>query len=250
VDRLASLRVHLIYHTVFGDLATAHSVGLQMVESSRDKGSPSDITQALRYAAHAWRYAGDVEASMNALLECYELAEKYRVATAASTAAERLALLHLDSGDLASSNAWLERAQAWVAEDEMTRDNLATLLARLCIARGDFSMAYALGSASPNQILSDPILRRRIERAAVWLVLASFVDASHPSFPIVFDDLQFNHFALRGRGGQDFPAFALFVAMSRAGNPDQARTEMAAYINHFRRERGPMPKYIKDTLVT
>jgi hypothetical protein len=76
------------------------------------------------------------------------------------------------------------------------------------------------------------------------------VDRIREDVAIVREDLQFNHFALRARGGQDFPAYSLYHAMRQMGSADQARSELVAYIDHFRRERGPVPKYIKDTLTS
>jgi hypothetical protein len=231
-DRRAALHCDIVFHSVYGDLDVAIEAGRQLIALEREDGSPIQLARALRHAAMPLRYSGEHDAAVLQLVEAYQLATRYRLASAARNAADTLATLNLHIGDLDAAETWLERGCEWLesAEESVAQTSLARVRMRIAIARHD--------RADPSDSdlrLDDPVTRRCLEASALWALCGSGL----PTDTVYVE--RFWRLYLKGRhlGGQDLSTAGFVHLYRRSGKGAAAQALLNQYLQ-VRRERGPL----------
>lgn len=150
-----------------------------------------------------------------------------------------------------TAEEWYRIGRACLMEPStyMGADHSAYLGARIAILAGDLTTAIARARSFPwENLLSDPIPRRRAARTAVWLHLAEVAALDMSITLELFDQLARDFERFKTRGSQDLTAHALYVVMRCTKGRAKAREHLQTYVSCYRRERLELPVYIRNAL--
>jgi DNA-binding SARP family transcriptional activator/tetratricopeptide (TPR) repeat protein len=249
VDELARLQVELIYHTAYGDLDIATSVAERAIVLERKVGDPAALARALRFAAYPFRRCGLHDVAIRSLEEALHLAEKYRLGSAALPAINGIVSSLIETGDLIAANKWYARAMDWVgsAEDTAATLSIKVLGAQLALAGGRVAEAAAIYGEGLAEVNADPMMRRSSHTISVHLRIQLAQGKPRPTVSDI-DTLQRLHTSAWAFGGQDYPAMALFSALTAVGQGPRALAILQQYATKHRRERWPLPTEMRLAL--
>jgi DNA-binding SARP family transcriptional activator len=242
ISERARLRVAAIYHSAYGDLAKSVQAVEEWIAFERRFWTRLTMTRALRNAATPLRLAGQTEQAFQALVEAFELACKYGLASAAANGADILATANLNQGDLENARRWYNEALRWLdTVDELSAGtSIQRVGARIALAEGDHDRARWLFAATRSALPLDSVARRRVEGYAIFTAI-ELAAGSHRLDEALLREFE-EHYATACRfGGQDFATESLAAALCRLGQPARAQELLAGYLNQTRREQSQLP---------
>ena len=226
----------LIYHSVFGDKATALSVA-------------HDIIAIARREPHSWPHIrGRVNASLALRVACNSseaitnLEESYGELIAAGATptcvlvASRLASFHLDDGDVVTATQWARRAEVHVSTKAIGRlpSEYLSAQADLAMIAGDFASALKLVATMRDASPLYQAPRFKMELLSYTLRLAQY--EGRPSSEANVDELLAWHFRARSYGRHDDDMDALWVALVQQQRGSLASRLLGDYLRSHRRE--------------
>jgi DNA-binding SARP family transcriptional activator len=242
-------RTHLIYHTAHGDLLRGVQAANTLIQLERQSNNPMSVMRALRNAAVAYRCAGLVSRALSALREALDISEHYGFAAAALTTCDLACSIFLDRHQITEAQRWLRRAHRWIerSEDAVSPANLQILSAKIALAGGHSERAAELACLKPEEVLRDPVLRRRADTEGLWVRIRAALGAELVNDPLA-EDLRRIHPQCRSFGGHDYPAYSLYTSLVRCGQNQDAGIFLREYVLQHRRERGQLPIDIRTAL--
>jgi DNA-binding SARP family transcriptional activator/tetratricopeptide (TPR) repeat protein len=249
-DRLI---VELIYHTELGNLEEGAAAGRDLVALARRTGSPSFLAQSLRRHARALRLLGNFGDALAALNEAMQLAQWMGSRSYVLRARSHIALALIEQGDLRAARDLLSRG--------MTREDrrcfpyrvieMAQLRAMLALIEGNELEAKRV---CDSRLFSN--WRIRSSRSSGRIMYYSLAVSALFWIPREVTShwrkqtlrLEREFLRLQDSGEQDFIALALCKSLLAQGQNSHARAILTDYVEKHRRERYPVPKYLRDLL--
>lgn len=241
------LTSHLIYHTILGKLKSASAFGARLVALERNSPSPRSLVRALGYYYVPALYLGQFDAAEQSLREALTIAERFRFAAAAMSAAEGLCHLALERGQEALAQRWFREAVGWShsAEDARIGSQLSYAATRLALLGGDPVSAQHSLKFDPQTAPFDTDTRGRMALLALWtLVHARSIGSL--DWSRLRDELLALHLRLRVRGGQDFPVYCMCKSLLERDQNEMAYSLLREYATIHRRERYSLPSYFEE----
>lgn len=248
VDQSARLYVEMVYHIDRGEIERGQKAALSLVETERAKGSSANLVWSLVNASQAMRRCGDLNTAISYLEEAFDLTRSKNLPTRACTVAHHLILTALAKDDLVNAQKWLDTARLFSTptEDLHTQHELLYYGARVALKTGNLEEASRL--TERIVVSQDQSLLRRISLLALNLRLAVESRASIAQVKQLLPPFLALYELECARGGQDFEAYALFLARCYVGQSETGITQLMDYVNIFRRERGEPSREILEAL--
>ena len=115
--------------------------------------------------------------------------------------------------------------------------------ARVALAEGRAEEAFKMYPDSAEDILKVGSPLRRAAQAAVHIEIRLKLGSLDGSAPIVADFLQTVEM-VRGIGEQDHPVYVAYLLGKRTDG-DKADYDLRTYVRDHRRDRGPLPVFLR-----
>jgi len=244
------LEVEVIYHSDCGDVRKAERAADQLLVVVGDELDPRMRARALLNVGTAYRLAGRMNDAETVLLELVGYSAAHGYLNRAPFAFLALARIYLAAGDLPRTRAALQKLEALTGSEQdhlLVRDRFY-MFARLALDEGNVEEAaekYAELSALSG-------INETVNWQAAALALEIRIGiAQHASTEMLgrmVAALEIVHLQNRGWGSQDFEAHALALGLRYCGEPEKGRLLFADYASIYRREKWPLPKYLRDLL--
>lgn len=237
-ERIESLKAGLIYHTAFGDLATAKSCGEQIVDIERRAGNSSGLLRGLRWLANPLRYLNDLSGALSAVEEAYDRASRLGLRAEMWNATYARVSIAVDAE--ISNVAW-----HWVPTlEDLSNDATVRafgpsvhkyLLARLEFERGDLHAAkvYLDGSRELQTLL--PSVRGEHLLLALE-VFISLREGKRTVSHAAIARLRALQIRTLDCCARDFEAAALIAAVNSRGDKTTARNILSEFLERRRAE--------------
>jgi hypothetical protein len=133
------------------------------------------------------------------------------------------------------------------ADDDFAQSELRTFRARIAIEQGNFSEASAVFAPVQGVPLTySP--RRRAYSLALRVRIRLHETATEEELRGLVEDLEAEHLRVRGFGGHDFEAHALYLGLCAIGKSKRAIRLMREYLDCHRGSNWPIPSYIRQIM--
>jgi len=237
--------IRLIYGTIRGDLDDGIAAAFELVSSVRRSGIVSDLIKALRNCALPLRYAGMFSEAESFLREAIELARERKLWRTYVNMLDSLASIQLDQELTTNARATLSIAIEKAPEyrGTLAETSIKSMRFRVAIAESNVEEAELYGEFETD-FSSHQIERFRNELAANTIILA-VLKREHPPDRLVktlAGSYAKNHW---NAGRRDLHTVALVAGLRAGGQESAAKSLMKTYLNEYRRERYPLPSYLK-----
>jgi hypothetical protein len=155
--------------------------------------------------------------------------------------------LHVAAGAFAAAESVLDRLMecSISPDDDFAQSELRTFRARIAIEKGDFAKAAAV-FAHVQTIPLTYSPRRRAYSLALRLRIRLHEGVAGEELSSLVEELEVEHLQVRGFGGHDFEAHALFLGLSAVGDSKRATRLMREYVDNHRGSNWPVPSYIRQ----
>jgi DNA-binding SARP family transcriptional activator/DNA polymerase III delta prime subunit len=240
-------RVTLLFHTVFGDLDIARSIGLSMIDSAQHARASSVLGQDLGRAGFALKVCGDLEIASETLRRSYAMLRSLNAPRHAQFPAWQLAQLALDSDDTPSLEHWNLVLQDLVAGDD---DPISSsfMLGHFCRLNIDAKNA-TLAHQTLSQLRSTTP-RFPTPKATTFLMAlelgAGLLDPDWIPSEALLRAAMLKHQQTACFGTSDYATSAIASAVTRAGDVVAAIRFLQHFLRDQRRERGRIPAYLAN----
>jgi len=240
--------IDMVFHSVCGDVDQANEATKKFLDAARTDRNLLTLSRALGNAAVAHRLGGRKEVAEKLFIEALEHSISHGLTARASFAAYSLVRLYLAAGDVRQARHMLNRAEfiTQSAEDVHIVADRYYLTARISLEEGNIreaSAAYVaiLAETKPNQSVN-----RRAAVLALGIRIGLLQRTSIQSLWQLVTELEAAHVLNRSAGWQDFEAQALYHGLVACGKPNKAKYLLTEYAKIHRREKGPLPKDLRD----
>jgi DNA-binding SARP family transcriptional activator len=245
VEQTARLEVEMIYRTTRGHEVMPLQELQRFTESARQSGSELAYSNALLTAAAACRISARYEEGLAFVAQAFdqERANKSEARLSRLLVAELR--LHVAACAFPAAESTLVRLMecSISADDDFAHSELQSYRARIALEKGDVAEASAVfaqvqtlpGTYSPRRRANLLALRLRIrlEEGAVLEELRPLVS-----------ELETEHVRVRGLGGHDFEAHALYLGLCAIGDSKRAHRLLLEYVDKHRGSNWPLPERI------
>ncbi len=237
----------IIYHTAFGDLATGANAGRQLVEAVKSRGDIPATVTALRLAAVPLVYGGGFSNARQLLTEAVSLANEAGLVPATKYATEMIVRSYFEEGDYQTAKDWLELSSELLASTSSQCDALSdwrAVQAQIALLEGR-PQDEAIAAFNDCDSWAGLQLPRFKSIAYAIAAVSQLAIGEHFRYG---GDFQSAFTRASTSAGQDFAAFARYTVEARFGQRETAVRVLRHYIDTQRRERSPLPAYLRKEL--
>lgn len=231
--------VNLIYHASYGSLPEAVAIARHIVRATSPTTDAAEWVRNVSRASIPLRRAGDFSEAASAIREALYVAEKYRYASAATSATDILATIAIEQGRLDTAHRWYDRALYWMRQQEGSSaiSSIGLLGVKLSLLSARELTLPEWQAPTLETIMQETNVRHRAESLSLLLARQLvYNDALDPGAVSALRDVLVQ---TRRHGGQDFPTEVLATCLYRMDQRDTAVTELSRYVSSDRRERYP-----------
>lgn len=248
---LSRFELETIYHSICGDFTKARDATDSLLDAGRREKNPLIRSRALVNVAIAYRLAGRKEDAVKIFAEAFNHSVEHGLVTRTGFAALGLVRTHLAAGELTSARETMTKLEAlsYKDQDVHAANDRIYLVARLALEEGNLDEARAKYDEISGHASTSHGVNRRAANLALGIRIA--IAQSKPNrevWPMVLE-LERAHREIRGAGWQDFETYALGLGLTHCGNSERALSLLDEYATVYRRERGELPKNLKDLLL-
>jgi hypothetical protein len=231
---------HLIYHTVFGDLAQAGRLARTSLEIAPASFSEWSLFRLRTSASLALTVTGDIDLAINECVATYGDAQKRGIGRVSILTGSILASLCFDKGALDESREWLRRVSNIANRQKESVRPVEALSADADLAMLDsrFDDAKTCLNTMRESLPLYEAPRYQNELTAYRIRLASFTGDD-----IERDDVEHLmrwHLKARQFARHDDCMEALWTGLCAIGRQGEATGLLSEYLSQYRRERGPV----------
>lgn len=237
----------VVYHTAFGDLTKGTNTARQLVEAVKCTRNIPATVAALRLAAVPLLYGGAFAAARQLLTEAVSLANEADLVPAGGAALSLIVRSYFEEGSYQAAKDWLALSEEVFKRASTHYDALSTL----CTIRAQIALLEGRHddeAIAPFKNCSDwaGLQLSRFKSIAFAIVAVSQL-AMDEHFSHARDfGAEFSRASTAG--GQDFAAYARYGLEARLGQKDIAARALRHYVDVQRRERSPLPTYLRKEL--
>ncbi len=248
VSPAASLHASMIYHTNWGSLTEATTAAHQLVALQTNGRDVGALFRSLCNASVSFRAAGLIQEATAHLEAALDLADRHNLHLSKSRAIPMLANMFLEQGNTFEAKKWLSVLQSGpIAEsDNLGRAEISAIGARIALLEGRSDEARHIVDVELKHMRADQVPHRRTYAAA--LRVAAELATDHRCSRVALSNLESNYLLSRGNVFQAFSTFALHEGLLSVGDRTKAETILNEYVTHHRRECGPLPTHLLESL--
>ncbi|MDQ6872121.1 MAG: AAA family ATPase [Gemmatimonadota bacterium] len=247
VSEPARLEIKMIYRTTRGHEILPLQELQQFTESARQNGGELAYSNALMTASAACRITARYEEGLAFVAQAFdqERANKSEARLSRLLVAELR--LHVAAGAFPAAESTLDRLMecSISADDDFAHSEIQSYKARIALEKGDVAKA----SAAFAQVQSLPLTyspRRRANLLALRLRIRLQESAMKEEVRPLVSELETEHLRVRGLGGHDFEAHALYLGLCAIGDADRAIQLLLEYVECHRGSNWPLPDQIRQ----
>ncbi len=239
------LDLEMIYHCCFGDIAIAGEFAAHVLDVLRSEApEPPHLTYG--NAGLVLFRAGWLDEAISALTDAHLAAVRVGLPAMAVDYAASLFHAHRVSGDTVEAEKWHGRADAIYEQRNVLvapHNHLSNRI-EAALLRGDAQSAKR-DLLSAQEWYPDVLAPNPARAKYAFDILLHRLDASEPDVDDL-DDLRRLDDLGRNTAEHDIFAYALSIALAARGHRDEARDRLQQYLLTWRRERYPLPGYLRD----
>jgi DNA-binding SARP family transcriptional activator len=245
-----TLRAYLemIFHTAFGDPLTSAEAADSLVEHARQGSNVATLSRHLRHASAAYLQAGRMTEAAATALEAFHIAERFRLANAATAAAMSVFALHAATENVVEADRWYKEACRWHSKAYSPAHSslLLTFGVRLSIWKRDLDEAERLLRPVEEILPGLPGVRQQAEGLAlrVALLLAKGERPTEAELSRLLDYYP----RVRSFNSHDYFVGVLVQALEAQQQIDIASSLLHEYVTRYRRQRSPLPPSLASRL--
>lgn len=242
----AEVRSSLLYHAIFGDLTTASKLAKSVLESAATARPATQVAIDYGRAAFTFRLCGEYELAKASFLKQFELAIQLRTPRLAEFPAWQLALIALDTGDTEALTYWNREIDRLMTEDfdPIAGSFLVAHKARCEIDLGNPEVAKRYLDGARNGQPRFPTAKATAYLVALEIGIALKVHSGAPNRALIESAME-KHRLTSSYGTSDYLTSVLCTALCRSDETALAASFLRRYLNEQRRERGPLPLFLR-----
>jgi hypothetical protein len=247
VSETARLEVETIYRTTRGHETIPLQDLQRFAESARQSEGELAYSNALLTASAACRISARYQEGLAFVAQAFEQERANKSAARLSRLLVAELRLHVAASAFAAAESTLDRLIecSISADDDFAQSELRTFRARIALEKGDFAEASAV-FAQVQAVPRTYSPRRRAYSLALRLRIRLHEGATEEELFSLVEDLEAEHLRVRGFGGHDFEAHALYLGLSALGKSERAIQLMREYLDYHRGSNWPIPNYIRQ----
>ena len=247
VSETARLEVETIYRTTRGHAVIPLDDLQRFAESARETGGELAYSNALLTASAACRISARYEEGLAFVAQACEQERSHKSEVRLSRLLVAELRLHVAAGAFARAESTLNRLMecSISADDEFAQSELKSFKARIALEKGDVAQASA-AFAEVQTIPHTYSPRRRANSLALRLRIRLHEGATEEELRPLVADLETEHLRVRGFGGHDFEAHALYRGLSAIGESNRGIQLLLEYVDNHRGLSWPLPSYIRE----
>ncbi|MFY7920973.1 MAG: AAA family ATPase [Gemmatimonas sp.] len=235
-----SQKLGLLYHAVFGELSVAERIAGSVLKRGERRPASTEVALDMGRAAFALRLCGQFEQSMAAFRKHFEMSIELQTPRLGLFSAWQIAQIELERGNSAEVSEWNRKLGDILENDEdpISSSFVHAHFCRCAIEDRDKSTALTfLGMVKENLPRLAPL------KASAYVVAlelgTELISARWSPSDAMIEVALDKHKKTALFGTSDYLTATIAEAMTRAGQSQQARALIAAYINGERREKAP-----------
>jgi tetratricopeptide (TPR) repeat protein len=249
VSETTRLEIETIYRTMRGHEVIPIENLQRFAESARQSGGELAYSNALLTASAACRITGRYEEGLAFVRQASEQEQTNKSESRLSRLLVVELRLHVAAGAFAAAESTLNRLmeRSISADDDFAQSELRTFRARIALEKGDFAEASAV-FAQVQTIPRTYSSRRRAYSLALRTRIRLHEGAPEGELRALVVELEAEHFRVRGFGGHDFEAHALYLGLHAIGESKRALELMQEYVEKHRGSNWPLPTNIRQII--
>jgi DNA-binding SARP family transcriptional activator len=249
VDETARLEVETIYRTTRRHEIIPLQDLRRFAESARETGGELAYSNALLTASAACRITARYEEGLAFVAQAFEQERANKSEARLSRLLGSELRLHVAASAFTAAESTLDRLMACSisADDDFAHSELRSFRARIALEKGDFTKASAV-LAEVQTIPRTYSPRRRAYSLALRLRIRMHEGAAEEELRSLVSDLETEHLRVRGFGGHDFEAHALYLGLCAIGDSKRGIQLLLEYVDDHRGSNWPLPSHIRQIL--
>ena len=247
VSETARLEVETIYRTTRGHEIIPLQDLQRFAESARQTGGELAYSNALLTASAACRMSARYEEGLAFVAQAFEQERANKSEARLSRLLVVELRLHVAAGAFAAAESTLDRLMGCSisADDDFAQSELQSFRARIALEKGDVAKASAV-FAEVQTIPRTYSPRRRANSLALKLRIRLHEGATEEELRSLVLELESEHLRVRGFGGHDFEAHALYLGLCAIGESERGLRLVLEYLDNHRGSDWPLPSYIRQ----
>jgi DNA-binding SARP family transcriptional activator/tetratricopeptide (TPR) repeat protein len=235
------LTLEMIYHVSFGDISIGARRATELF-ARLGEGDPVFVrARVIRNVADALRYSGEEARARSLMRTAYQFAAECSSTDGARVAADKLARMAVDRGDIADATRWIDLLERWTpaTDDSIAECAYVDTRTRVALEAGLVSKANTIFQSCVRREVPEWEIRTR--RSLIALRTSMLLASSNELIPAsIVDELLEIHHRAHHATGHDALVVALVSALDRNGDIRKAHSVMSAYLTLHRRERSSL----------
>jgi DNA-binding SARP family transcriptional activator/tetratricopeptide (TPR) repeat protein len=247
VGETARLELETIYRTTRGHEIIPLQTLQRFAESALQTGGELAYSNALLTASAACRNSARYEEGLAFVARAFEQEQANKSEARLSRLLVAELRLHVAAGAFAAAESTLDRLMecSISPDDDFAHSELQSFRARIALEKGD--IAKASGVFSEVQAIPRTYSpRRRANALALRLRIRLHQGATKEELRLLVVELETEHLRVRGFGGHDFEAHALYLGLCAIGESNRAVRLVGEYVDNHRGSNWPLPDYIRQ----
>ena len=247
VSENARLELETIYRTTRRHEILPLEDLRRFAESARQSGGELAYSNALLTAAAACRISARYDQGLAFVAQAFEQERAHKSEARLSRLLVAELRLHVAASAFAAAESTLDRLMecSISPDDDFAHSELQSFRARIAIEKGDFAKASAV-FAEVQIIPRTYSPRRRANSLALQLRIRIHEGAKPEELRPLVLELEAEHLRVRGFGGHDFEAHALFLGLCAIGDSIRGIRLVVEYVDNHRGSNWPLPSYIRQ----
>ena len=249
VSETARLEVEMIYRTTRGHEVMPIQELQRFAESARTTGGELAYSNALLTASAACRISARYEEGLAFVAQAFEQALAHKREARRSRMLVAELRLHVAAGAFARAESTLQSLMGCSIppDDDFAQSEVQSYRARIALEKGNIAEASA-AFAEVRIIPRTYSPRRRANSLALRLRIRLKEDATKGEIRSLVSELETEHLRVRGLGGHDFEAHALYLGLCSIGDSYKGVELLREYVSNHRRSNWPLPGHIHQIL--
>ena len=247
VSETARLEVETIYRTTRGHEVIPIQDLQRFAESARGTGGELAYSNALLTASAACRVSARYEEGLTFVAKAFEQERAHKSEARLSRLLVAELRLHVAAGAFVRAEATLDRLMecSISADDDFAQSELQSYKARIALETGDIAKA-SVAFGDVQTIPRTYSTRRRANSLAIRLRIRLHEGATEEELRSLVSELETEHLRVRGLGGHDFEAHALYLGVCAIGDSNRGVQLLLEYVDNHRRSNWPLPGCIRQ----
>jgi tetratricopeptide (TPR) repeat protein len=249
VSETSRLEVEMIYRTTRGHEVIPIQDLRGFAESARATGGDLAYSNALLTVSAACRITARYEDGLAFVEQAFEHERAHKRESRLSRLLVAELRLHVAAGAFACAESSLNRLMncSIRADDVFAQSELQSYRARIALEKGDIETA-STAFAEVQTIPRTYSPRRRAHSLALRLRIRLHEEHTEDEIRSLVAELETEHLRVRGFGGHDFEAHALYLGLSSIGETRRGLQLLREYVSSHRWSKWPLSDNIQEIL--